>query len=532
MIPMRRFTVLFLSMLGASCHGSPPVAETAPRVAMEVVEPAPQPVRDARAPTLPTRVRTPDSGVFSEHDAAVRVAFPEWVAAAPQVHVAGPSGEVFIFVDGAAVGLSPPDHDVDFSVESFGEQDLDGDGIPNALDALLGAKKAVHNNAAYGSPYREMAYPNGDVPIDEGVCTDVLVRAFRNAGLDLQKELHEDIRRSPKSFPMVKRANTNIDHRRVKTLLPYFERQWESLPVELDSARPWLPGDVAFMNTMGDERPDHVGIVSDRRGPSTAPLIVNNWTDGYSTSEMDLATAVPITHRFRMRGALQAPAAHAGLAGVLRRGGLDVDAPHRQVVLVTSPIVDASVAELRRYERRENDWRQVGEVVEVTLGAGGMATGRGLHAATWVGTGRPKREGDHKSPAGVFALGTAFGPGDKPPYGGAWPWRRVTDRDVFVDDPDSAHYNSWQTLPLDGSPTGEWDSAEPLTMYRLGLVVEHNVDDREHRAGSAIFLHTWQGAPAPTLGCTAMERDDLEEILEWLDPAERPVLVQIPGIPL
>jgi uncharacterized protein YijF (DUF1287 family) len=124
----------------------------------------------------------------------------------------------------------------------------------------------------------------------------------RNAGIDLQKELHEDIKRAPKSYPMVKTANAHIDQRRVKTLLPYFRRHWQKHTAALDDANdPLRPGDVIFMDTFPSKSgPDHIGIVSDTIGPSGLPLIINNWTNGTVTEEMDLLTFVPVLHRFRL----------------------------------------------------------------------------------------------------------------------------------------------------------------------------------------------------------------------------------------
>jgi uncharacterized protein YijF (DUF1287 family) len=179
--------------------------------------------------------------------------------------------------------------------------DDDGDGIPDPLDVLLGAYKNSLNAAVYSGGYILIDFPGGDVPRDMGVCTDVIVRALRNAGLDLQAEVQREIRRAPRAFPMVKRPNAHIDHRRVKTVLPYFERRWDRRRVALDDPEdPLRPGDVVFMDTFpGKSGPDHVGILSDRRGPSGMPLVINSWTDGFRTSEMDLLPSIPVTHRFR-----------------------------------------------------------------------------------------------------------------------------------------------------------------------------------------------------------------------------------------
>jgi uncharacterized protein YijF (DUF1287 family) len=176
-------------------------------------------------------------------------------------------------------------------------EDRDGDGIVNTLDVLLGAKKLCENKAAYVSNYRQLAYPNGDVPRTEGVCTDTLVRALRNAGWDMQSGVHEDAIRKPRLYPLEKAPDANIDHRRIRMLLPYFRQFF----VELKKDAPFLPGDLVLFDTFPSKAgPDHAGIVSDRLGPSGQPLIINNWTDGYVEGEMDLLPTIPVTHRFRV----------------------------------------------------------------------------------------------------------------------------------------------------------------------------------------------------------------------------------------
>lgn len=181
--------------------------------------------------------------------------------------------------------------------------DRDQDGLPDVLDVLIGAKKTVLNADAYVGGYERIPYPMGDVPRDHGVCTDVIVRALRNAGLDLQQAMHQDIARARRSYPMVKgKGDTNIDHRRVKTQLPFLLRHLDRRTTAFDDARdPWRPGDLVLMDTFPSKSgPDHIGIVSDRLGASGLPLVINNWTDGTVTTEMDLLGWVPVTHRFRV----------------------------------------------------------------------------------------------------------------------------------------------------------------------------------------------------------------------------------------
>lgn len=186
--------------------------------------------------------------------------------------------------------------------------DLDDDGIPDPLDILIGAKKAVLNADAYtpeAEDYISMTYPGGDVPRTIGVCTDVIIRSVRNAGLDLQRALHEDIAKAKRAYPMVKGAgDPSIDQRRVGTLLPYFKRHWQSHTPKLDDPQdPYRPGDIILMDTFPNRSgPDHIGIISDRVDAQGLPLVINNWTDGTVTAEMDLLTFVPVLYRFRLPG--------------------------------------------------------------------------------------------------------------------------------------------------------------------------------------------------------------------------------------
>lgn len=201
-----------------------------------------------------------------------------------------------------------------------------------------------------------------------------------------------------------------------------------------------------------------------------------------------------------------------------------------QAVVVTSASWDSSSAVLQRWERTEADgeWQSFGEAWPVCLGKRGMAWGRGLHAIPRVGA--AKTEGDGTSPAGIFHLGPAFGYEAAGPAGIRFPWRQATDRDCFVDDPESPDYNQW--VRLAPGEIARWKSAERMrredNLYALGVVVRHNMHPVRPGAGSAIFLHVWSGPDSTTAGCTAMERDHLLTLLTWLDPAKSPVLVQAP----
>jgi len=175
--------------------------------------------------------------------------------------------------------------------------DMDRDAIPDQVDFLLGAKRTVLNGANYNGKYVVISPKGGDVPREIGVCTDVIIRAARNAGLDLQVEIQKERRKNPHQYPGIKKPDASIDHRRVKNMIPWFKEHWKSLPP--DDYTTFLPGDIIFMDTLPAKGADHVGIISDRLGPSGRPLIINNWTVGYQTSEMDLLEFVPVLSHFR-----------------------------------------------------------------------------------------------------------------------------------------------------------------------------------------------------------------------------------------
>jgi len=210
-------------------------------------------------------------------------------------------------------------------------------------------------------------------------------------------------------------------------------------------------------------------------------------------------------------------------------GSMNLPATTQQVVLVETDSWTSTTGELQLLSRTPGGWVAVGAKIPVSLGKNGLAWGRGLQQE--VADGPQKVEGDGKATAGVFHLGTAFGYEPGPPPGCKLPYRQATDRDFFVDDPHSADYNTWVTLPAAGWEK-PWKSAETLRrtdyLYELGIVVLQNSAPVVRGKGSAVFLHIWRNPGSPTAGCTAMAKDNLQALLAWLDPAKQPLLIQAP----
>jgi L,D-peptidoglycan transpeptidase YkuD (ErfK/YbiS/YcfS/YnhG family) len=207
-----------------------------------------------------------------------------------------------------------------------------------------------------------------------------------------------------------------------------------------------------------------------------------------------------------------------------------IDPDKTQLVTVVTDDWDRFKATLRRYERSPGHaWKALGPPTDVVLGREGYGWGRGLHGH-WAPAGRPgptKREGDGKSPAGVFEIGTAYGY-DPARKGVALPYVQATPELRCVDDPASRHYNR---IVSTANTAVDWKSAEYMrredALYEIAIVVEHNTRRTEPGAGSCIFIHVWRGPQSGMTGCTAMPLSILETIADWLKP-DAAVLVALP----
>ncbi len=170
---------------------------------------------------------------------------------------------------------------------------------PRAAPPLVAAARAqIGVTRHYDPAYVRLAYPGGDVPEDRGVCTDVVIRAFRAQGLDLQRSIHEDMRGNfdvyPRSWGM-RGPDRNIDHRRVPNQMRWFERQGWTAPIGT-RADGYQAGDIVAWKLQGSGLL-HIGIVSDRRSADGTPLILHNI--GAGTQEEDLLFRHSIIGHYR-----------------------------------------------------------------------------------------------------------------------------------------------------------------------------------------------------------------------------------------
>ncbi len=194
---------------------------------------------------------------------------------------------------------------------------------------------------------------------------------------------------------------------------------------------------------------------------------------------------------------------------------------HTQMIVVSSSDYSSSDAKLQRYIFAGSKWQKVGQEIDIKIGKNGMGWGLGLHNippnATII-----KKEGDGKSPIGIFTLGNAFG---YEPYEVKYPYKIMSEKDHCVDD----IHSKWYNQIIDSTKVAkDYDSHEVMKFkanyYRYGIVVKHNPNNIPSR-GSCIFIHI---KDIPTTGCDAMSEEQIKEIIQWLDANANPVLVQAP----
>lgn len=216
------------------------------------------------------------------------------------------------------------------------------------------------------------------------------------------------------------------------------------------------------------------------------------------------------------------------------RPSISIPYKTKQLVLVVSNDWDSSTGQMFYFKRKSgsHSWQAVEKNIAVNLGRAGMAWGQSslMSSAKPSRLGEPsKREGDGRSPAGIFPILEAFG-FPSPPHGyqeSNLPFKFI-DREQCVDDPQSKYYNE----VIDPNEVGgvSWSSAENMRidLYRMGLVIGHNCPKAQKGLGSCIFFHIQSGQAKPTLGCTSTDKASLAKLLLWLKASDQPLVMQLP----
>lgn len=188
--------------------------------------------------------------------------------------------------------------------------------------------------------------------------------------------------------------------------------------------------------------------------------------------------------------------------------------PETSQLLLVVGVAGSPEARLYALERPAGEWRLFLGPLTAAVGRNGFAK-RG-----------EKREGDGRSPSGLFPLESVFG--YAPSAATGMPYRQATEDDIWVDDPDSPQYNRWVRKGESAAASYEVMKLPDLR-YRHGVVIGYNRNPVVQGAGSAIFLHAWLERGRSTAGCVALQEEDLVRLIAWLDPARQPMMAMGTG---
>lgn len=169
----------------------------------------------------------------------------------------------------------------------YSDIDYDKDKIDDYTEFVLGARTDAKNNPKYVSKYYENSYP----PSNEGICTDTIWRAFKEAGYSLRDMIDNDILLYPEDYPNIKEKDINIDFRRVVNLQIFFSKYGEALTINPYDVKEWQPGDIVIFED------NHIGIISDRRNSKGITFVIHNI--GQKNKEEDYLTKSKVKYHYR-----------------------------------------------------------------------------------------------------------------------------------------------------------------------------------------------------------------------------------------
>lgn len=181
-----------------------------------------------------------------------------------------------------------------------------------------------------------------------------------------------------------------------------------------------------------------------------------------------------------------------------------------QILIATNNCPSSFMVNVYALEKKNDKWKLLRGPVNGVIGKNGFADPG------------EKREGDGKSPSGIFRLERTFGYNES--IQSKMPYRQVSSDDLWIDDVNAADYNQW--VKKDTSKAVSYEKMKRCDdLYKYGIVIEYNTNPVIKGYGSAIFLHVWGGKNIPTAGCVAVSEDDIVKILGWLDPKAKPLII-------
>ena len=198
------------------------------------------------------------------------------------------------------------------------------------------------------------------------------------------------------------------------------------------------------------------------------------------------------------------------LKAVLRPHENDIGQSTQMVLVRERGFLFSSVYFVYAMEKADGHWKCVSDPIPAKVGRNGFALSG------------EKREGDGKTPSGIFSLKRTFGYEET--VRTKMPYRQVSEVDLWVDDPNSPDYNQW--VKQGETSAGSYEKMKREDeQYKYGIVIEYNTDPVIKGHGSAIFFHVWMAWGVPTAGCVAVSEEDMIKILEWLDPDAFPLII-------
>lgn len=202
----------------------------------------------------------------------------------------------------------------------------------------------------------------------------------------------------------------------------------------------------------------------------------------------------------------------------------------QQLIIVLTESPNLPDGKLYRFTKDSNsEWKLISKSIPIIVGKNGLAESNGLVSFDNLKL-EQKKEGDGKSPAGIFSLTKAFGFVSPTELGDLkFPYLQIEEGTECIDDPNSQYYNN--ILKPNSTEKIDWESSEKMwkadPWYRFGVIIDANNSPITNGNGSCLFLHNWSGPDDTTAGCTAMQSKVMKEIVLWLDSAKNPLLVQL-----